>query len=84
MESDTTKISNLAIESKWLSKQSVIEKSPDAAPDEMERIEREFEKLLQDNNRDNTDTSTIPIENTLRNNDPAIQDPTNKKTNSNT
>ena len=84
MESDTTKISNLAIESKWLSKQSIIEKSPDAAPDEMERIERELGKMLQDNINANKDTSTIPIENAVRNNDPAIQDPTNKQTNSNT
>ena len=84
MESDTTKISNLAIESKWLSKQSIIEKSPDAAPDEMERIERELGKMLQDNINANKDTSTIPIENAVRNNDPAIQNPVNKKTNSNT
>lgn len=41
MESETTKITNLAMESKWLSRESIVEKSPDAAPDEMERIANE-------------------------------------------
>ena len=40
--------------------------------------------MLQDNINANKDTSTIPIENAVRNNDPAIQNPVNKKTNSNT
>lgn len=38
LETNNTKITNLAMESKWLSMKTIIEKSPDAAPDEIERI----------------------------------------------
>lgn len=41
MESETTKITNLKMQSTWLSKESILAKSPDAAPDEMERVEKE-------------------------------------------
>ena len=35
MESDTTKITNLAMQSKWLSTKSIVDASPNAAPDEI-------------------------------------------------
>lgn len=41
IETNSTKITNLAMESKWLSKRTIIEESPDAAPDELERLEEE-------------------------------------------
>ena len=78
LESETTKITNLAMESKWLSRQSIIEKSPDAAPDEMERIYNEAKMEQIQNNID-----TTKAENISKNNNPAIQDPVNKQTNSN-
>ena len=78
LESETTKITNLAMESKWLSKQSIIEKSPDAAPDEMERIFNEAKLQQMQNNID-----TSKAENISKNDNPAIQDPVNKQTNSN-
>lgn len=79
MESDTTKITNLAMESKWLSKQSIVEKSPDAAPDEMERLSYESEDLqLQQQESD-----SLTAEKISKNNNPAIQNQTNKTTYSN-
>ena len=38
LETNNTKITNLAMEAKWLSMRTIIEKSPDAAPDEEDRI----------------------------------------------
>jgi hypothetical protein len=38
LETNNTKITNLQMEAKWLSMKTVIERSPDAAPDEVERI----------------------------------------------
>ena len=38
LETNNTKITNLQMEAKWLSMKTIIEKSPDAAPDEEERI----------------------------------------------
>lgn len=80
MESDTTKITNLAMESKWLSKQSIIEKSPDAAPDEMERV---FQESSQQLSQVNTNTIALKAEKTAKNNSSEIQDGTNKTTYSN-
>jgi len=40
-ESKSSLINNLSYESKWLSKRSVVENSPHAAPDEMDRIGNE-------------------------------------------
>ena len=38
LETNNTKITNLQMEAKWLSMKTIIERSPDAAPDEEERI----------------------------------------------
>lgn len=78
MESDTTKITNLAMESKWLSRQSIVEKSPDAAPDEMERIFQENEQKVDTQNAD-----ALKAEKTAKNNSSEIQADANKTTYSN-
>lgn len=44
METNNTKITNLAMEATWLSKQTIVENSPSAAPDEMDRKAREAEE----------------------------------------
>ena len=46
LETNNTKITNLAMEAKWLSMKTIIEKSPDAAPDEVERIINERGSLI--------------------------------------
>lgn len=46
LETNNTKITNLSMESSWLSMKTIIEKSPDAAPDEVERIIEERGALI--------------------------------------
>lgn len=46
LETNNTKITNLQMEAKWLSMKTIIEKSPDAAPDEAERIIEERGALI--------------------------------------
>lgn len=38
LETNNTKITNLSMEQKWLSTKTIIEESPDAAPDELQRV----------------------------------------------
>ncbi len=46
LETNNTKVTNLAMEAKWLSMRTIIEKSPDAAPDEVDRIIEERGALV--------------------------------------
>lgn len=46
LETNNTKITNLQMESNWLSMRTIIENSPDAAPDEEERIIKERGALI--------------------------------------
>lgn len=56
LETNNTKITNLAMEAPYLSTQTIIEKCPDAAPDEAERVIKERGSLISRN--DNTVDST--------------------------
>lgn len=52
LETNNTKITNLSMEAKWLSMESIIEKSPDAAPNEIERIIKERGALVPQGSQD--------------------------------
>lgn len=52
LETNNTKITNLAIEAKWLSMKTIVEKSPDAAPNEIERIIEERGALVPQGSSD--------------------------------
>jgi len=52
LETNNTKITNLSMEAKWLSMKTIIEKSPDAAPDEIERIIEERGALIPQDGMD--------------------------------
>ena len=46
LETNNTKITNLAMEAPYLSTQTVLERCPDAAPDEAERVKKERGDLV--------------------------------------
>ena len=52
LETNNTKITNLAMEAKWLSMRTLIERSPDAAPDEEDRIIAERGALVPQGSSD--------------------------------
>lgn len=79
MESETTKITNLAMESKWLSRQSIIEKSPDSAPDEMDRIAKEAIETQNMEQSQSSDASALKAEKVAKNNDSEIQGSVNNQ-----
>lgn len=56
LETNNTKITNLQMESKWLSMKTIIERSPDAAPDEAERIIEERGALIPQDAVSDVDT----------------------------
>lgn len=56
LETNNTKITNLQMEAKWLSMKTIIEKSPDAAPDEAERIIEERGALVPQDAVSDADT----------------------------
>lgn len=62
LETNNTKITNLQMEAKWLSMKTIIEKSPDAAPDEEERIIAERGALIpQDGIKDSDSNKAARI-----------------------
>ena len=58
LETNNTKITNLSMEAKWLSMKTIIENSPDAAPDEEERIIAERGALVPPDSKDIDSNST--------------------------
>lgn len=72
LETNNTKILNLQMESKWLSMKTIIEKSPDAAPDEVERITQERGALVPLDGMSDKDTQKAV--NITRNNSNEIID----------
>lgn len=73
MESTTTKITNLAMEKAWLSNQTIVENSPSAAPDELERLRKE-----QNDNKSEQIEVAKKAENIARNQSSGIIDGVNK------
>ncbi len=66
LETNNTKITNLAMEAPYLSTQTIIEKCPDAAPDETQRVIRERGALVSRNDQtisDNADKAHNIAEN---------------------
>lgn len=58
LETNNTKITNLGMEAPYLSTQTILEKCPDSAPDEVERVIKERGKLMSRNDKtieDNAD-----------------------------
>ena len=51
LETNNTKITNLAMEAPYLSTQTILEKCPDAAPDEVERVKKERGALISRNDQ---------------------------------
>lgn len=72
METNNTKVTNLAIQT-WLSEQTRVEKSPDAAPDEMQRKAREQKELEEKEKK-----AAERAERISRNNNTEIIDDVNK------
>lgn len=51
LETNNTKITNLAMEAPYLSTQTILEKCPDAAPDEVDRVTKERGELISRNDQ---------------------------------
>lgn len=62
LETNNTKITNLAMEGVYLSTKTILEKCPDAAPDEIERVIEERGSLVARNGA-NTDTTADKAKN---------------------
>jgi hypothetical protein len=73
LETNETKITNLAMEAPYLSTRTIIEKCPDANPDETERVIKERGALIS--RKDTTvDTNAQTAQNISRNNNNLIAD----------
>lgn len=57
LETNNTKIVNLQMESNWLSTKTILEKSPNRAPDEEQRVIAERGALVQREKTSSTDTT---------------------------
>ena len=57
LETNNTKITNLSMEAKWLSMETIIENSPDAAPDERDRIIRQRGALVPEGSQEIQDNA---------------------------
>ena len=73
LETNNTKITNLAMEAPFLSTQTVLEKCPDAAPDELERVLDERGALVSRNDA-NADANADKAHNIAENRNNIIQD----------
>ena len=58
LETNNTKITNLTMEASYLSTQTVLEKCPDAAPDEVQRVINERGALVSRNDKTLEDAAT--------------------------
>ena len=76
LETNNTKITNLAMEAKWLSARTIVEESPDAAPDEVQRIIEERGSLVF---QDGIDAEAEKAENISKNNNNLIVDNVEKQ-----
>ena len=72
LETNNTKILNLQMESKWLSTRTIVERSPDRAPDEEQRIIAERGALVPANEKETLDQEKAANE--TRNNSNEIVD----------
>ena len=72
LETNNTKILNLQMESGWLSTRTIIERSPDRAPDEEQRIIEERGALIPASEKKTTDQEKAA--NMTRNNSNEIVD----------
>jgi hypothetical protein len=73
LETTNTKLINLGMEAPYLSTQTIVERCPDAAPDEEERIIRERGSLISRNDK-STDAETTKAENLAINRNDIIAD----------
>ena len=72
LETNNTKILNLQMESQWLSTRTIIERSPDRAPDEEQRIIKERGSLIPSSQ--SASVSQEKAANVVRNNSNEIID----------
>lgn len=73
LETNNTKITNLAMEAPYLSTQTILEKCPDASPDEVERVTAE-RGVLKSRNDSTIDSTAEKAGNIARNRSNEIRD----------
>jgi hypothetical protein len=73
LETNNTKITNLAMEAPYLSTQTILEKCPDASPDEVERVTAE-RGGLKSRNDSTIDSTAEKAGNIARNRSNEIRD----------
>lgn len=77
LETNNTKILNLVQEGAYLSTQTIIEKMPDAAPDEIERVKNERGSIISRNG--SNDTAEVKANNLARNRSNEVVDNVKKQ-----